>query len=168
MKIDVTAIREGHSSLQRTETEFSEGVEWPLFEAGLEHECDIERTPYEIVVRVRFRGNVILACARCLKEYKEHVEGRCCVVARRSDGTQPVGYVGDDSLEYYYTDEEHEIDLGQAVYDELMTTLPMKPLCVESCEGPTLHRNEQAAHGDKQTEVDPRWAALQRLRQRHP
>jgi uncharacterized metal-binding protein YceD (DUF177 family) len=81
------------------------------------------------------------------------------VLARQTADQAELGYLGDDSQEFCWDDQHTEINLGQAIYDELMTGLPMKPLCREECPGVDVDPGVVAP--DKP--VDPRWEALRKL-----
>jgi uncharacterized protein len=142
-------------------TAFPEGEEWPRFAKGLECRLDIDRTQHELVIRVDYRGDVVLSCARCLNEFPMAVAGRCVVIARSSESRGKTGYLDDDSSEYCYDDEEQKVDLAQALFDEVMTALPMKPLCSERCPGVDAEDDGVVAGGG---EIDPRWEALRKLR----
>jgi len=88
------------------------------------------------------------------------ISGDCVVVARNGEGQTEAGYLDDDSSEYCYDDQEQQVDLAQALFDEVMTAMPMKPLCSEQCPGVRAGERESSAGND---EVDPRWEALRKL-----
>lgn len=159
MIIDVRAVPHGHTSQRQTVREFSDGCEWPRFAEGLECGCEIDRTDHEITFRVRFRGTVLLSCSRCLGEFGQEVSGDCWVLARQTADSSELGYLCDDSQEFCYDDAHTEINLGQAIFDELMTGLPMMPLCAETCPGVAV----EPASGVVEKPVDPRWEALRKL-----
>ncbi len=164
MILDVCSVPLGRSTQQRTVTVFPEGEEWPRFEQGLSCRFDIDRTQHEIVIRVSYEGRVVLSCARCLGEFSLPVSGTCVVVARCSESRGDSGYLDDDSSEYRYDDQDQQVDLAQALFDEVVTALPMKPLCSEQCMG-VAAEGGVAMPRDSQ-EIDPRWEALQKLRKR--
>jgi uncharacterized protein len=165
MLIDVRTIPSGHSTREWKATEFAGDSEWPRLADGLTCRCEIERTQYEITIRVRFHGTAVLSCARCLCEFRLPIEGTCAVLVHQAETPDEVGYRDDDTQEFCYDDQHTQVDLSQAVFDELMTGLPMKPLCGPECPGVDRRspgRDEQ--QGERP--VDPRWEALRRLRQR--
>jgi uncharacterized protein len=54
------------------------------------------------------------------------------------------------------------VDISSAVYDEIMTALPLKPLCSEDCRG--VEFGGDGGGSGKGDAVDPRWEALRRLK----
>lgn len=73
--------------------------------------------------------------------------------------------LGEDELEVAFY-EGGEVDLGQALLDELSLTLPMAPLCRPYCPGicPVCGRQlSEGACGCRSQETDPRWAKLAKL-----
>ncbi len=136
-------------------------MEWPRFADGLELRYEFDRMAHEIAITIAFSGRVVLQCARCLKDFVLPVDGSCTILAREADGDEPRGFTDDDTLEYVYDSDTQELDLRQAVFDELMTALPMKPLCREECEGVG-----GGTSGEDTAHVDPRWDALRKLKDR--
>jgi uncharacterized metal-binding protein YceD (DUF177 family) len=67
-----------------------------------------------------------------------------------------------DYADFYYDDAHPEVDISPALFDEVMTALPMKPLCAENCPG--IQRGQET-EGDQEG-IDPRWQALTKLRRR--
>ena len=161
MHIDITSVPEGRSSVRKTVTDFEDGVGWPRFVDGLDCRYDIDRLPHELTIAVAFSGRVVLQCARCLRDFETPVKGSCCVLARAAEDDEPAGFTDDDTLEYVYDSESQTVDMGQVVFDEVMTALPMKPLCRADCQGIEV---ERAGGSD---EGDPRWDALRKLKERN-
>jgi uncharacterized protein len=162
MQIDVHTLPEGRSRITRTITEFGDDIEWPSFAEGLALECVVDRTQHEVAVSVSFSGSVVLQCARCLSDVQVPVQGSFVLLAREAGKQEQTGYTDSDSLEFLYDREEKKIDLGQAVYDESMTALPMKPLCREDCQGIEM----DGTAGGNGSPIDPRWEALRKLKER--
>lgn len=165
MLIDLRTIPSGRSVREWKAVEFAGDNEWPRLADGLACRCEIERSQYELIIRLRFAGTAVLSCARCLSEFRQPVEGTCTVLARQAESPDDVGYRDDDSQEFWYDEQHTQIDLSQAVYDELMTGLPMKPLCGPDCPGVQIG-SQRAVERQAEPPVDPRWEALRRLRER--
>lgn len=165
MQIDVRTLASGRSSIQRTVTDFGDDGDWPRFADGLACRYDVDRTPHGIVVSITFKGRAVLECARCLEDYELPVSGSCSLLAREAEDDEECGFTEDDTLEFVYDGDSPVIDAGQVIYDEVMTALPMKPLCREDCAGVVRENGgpfEDA--GDKGS--DPRWDALRKLKER--
>lgn len=95
-------------------------------------------------------------CVRCLLPIAEPVE---------VDFQELFGYAGASDFDYQLTGDE--LDLEQVVTDAVVPALPFQPVCQEDCEGlcpecgVRLLENPGHAHD---APVDPRWAALDGLR----
>ncbi len=60
---------------------------------------------------------------------------------------------------------DETIDLGTAVRDAVLLSLPLAPLCRDDCAGPVPEEFPVVAYQDAVApKVDPRWAALDELR----
>jgi len=67
----------------------------------------------------------------------------------------------DETADFFFDARHRELDLSPAIYEEIMTALPLKPLCRESCKGIDLGAGRR-----EEEPVDPRWEALKKLRKR--
>lgn len=101
------------------------------------------------------------ACRRCLREVTAEgiVEVREIVERRPTDGET-------------YGLRHDTVDLGEIVYDAVLLSLPLAPLCAVDCRGPapeqfptTVVGELPETTGDDSTDRphDPRWAALDQL-----
>ncbi len=66
----------------------------------------------------------------------------------------------------YYTDDE--IDVREVINQQVLLTVPMKPLCDEECKGicPGCGKNlNEGSCTCKENEIDPRLAPLEQLRE---
>jgi len=98
----------------------------------------LTRTSEGILAHCDFHGRVALECARCLEEVIAPVEGeldeeflpttdiRTGYPVELPDGTQD-----DQPL----IDEHHEIDLNEILRQNILTSLPLQPLCESACPG---------------------------------
>lgn len=66
--------------------------------------------------------------------------------------------------ETYPIDRDH-VDLEPLVRDAVLPSLPLAPLCVATCIGPDPERYPAGLPGDDEPRPDPRWAALDVLRE---
>lgn len=161
MIIDTRVVPSGHSERTYTLENSPHRPEWPaLGPEGLRCECAIDRTSTEIYVDVKYAGGVVLECARCLGSFTYPVSGEVRIVM--ADKSTRRAKEGEDYVDFYYDDAHPEVDISPALFDEVVTALPMKPLCAEECPGIEREHKAEGEEGG----VDPRWEALAKLRRR--
>ncbi len=99
---------------------------------------------YEIVVRkcedsARLEGSIrctlSMMCSRCLESFACTVQAVLDVdLAKKSaDYEAELEFVEEDPDVYYYDDDE--MDITPLVCEEILLSIPMKPLCTENCKG---------------------------------
>lgn len=121
--------------------------------------------------RARIRGSVSatveVECVRCLSPFDETVERDFDVSYCRAEGVGPVDESELDEKDLdldYYGDEG--IDLQHLLGEQILLSLPMKPLCRPDCKGLCpqcgLNLNDQAC--SCAPDVDPRLASLGAIR----
>jgi uncharacterized protein len=128
----------------------------------------LTRTSEGILAHSDYHANVVLECARCLDETTARVDGaldeeflpitdvRTGLSVKLPDGTQD-----DQPL----IDEHHEINLNEILRQNILTSLPLQPLCEAACPGlcpecgerlGASHPTHPAAADDEAAEpVDP-------------
>jgi uncharacterized protein len=114
-----------------------------------------------VMAAVSAVGQVELECVRCLRPYDEPFDLTFTEEYRQTvDVRTGLGLDVDleDVEEPSIIDENHEIDLGEALRQEVIVALPMRPDCGEACPGP-----DQVATEAADEEIDDRFAALGRL-----
>ena len=67
-----------------------------------------------------------------------------------------------DDLEFAYY-EDDEIDLEPMLREQLILEIPIAPVCNETCSAGGSVRSEDSP--EEKNTIDPRWAALQRLKE---
>lgn len=116
-----------------------------------------------IIAKVAVEGTVELECARCLREYDERFatafdeEFRQMVDVRTGIDLLPNGDEDDHTA---WIDENHELDLGEVLRQEILVALPMRPDCGERCPGPEVLVVGAAEDAPANRAVDDRLAAL--------
>ena len=143
----------------------------PLHVAG-KAELIEEREGTQTISDIRLRGEfgtlVELSCARCLEPVRLDVDADFDLVYR------PLG-VDRKGDEYAISEAETEIGyyqgeglrLEDALKEQVLLTLPVKALCREECKGLCPHCGKNWNQGTCQCEdrtTDPRWAALEELK----
>ena len=89
-------------------------------------------------VNGRVDAGIRLACSRCLAEYDDVVSSNFVLFYTKAQGNETVP---DEEVELSETDlvsatyRGDEIDLVSAVEEQVITELPMKPLCSDQCRG---------------------------------
>jgi uncharacterized protein len=131
-----------------------------------------ERGPRGIALTGRLEALLRLACSRCLEPFERPlaVDFRLALVPRGADEADlpdEVELTAEDA-DLYPVDGER-LDLGVVAGEQIYLNLPLKPICEPACRGlcPTCGANRNRIEcGCRQSEVDPRLAPLQRLKER--
>ena len=150
-KIDI----EGQVSMSDTEFLGEYRFKTPLIVSG-----SISNNGKSLVLRANAEGQMITACARCMKEITIPVSFEI------EEGLLKKGSVTDEELEgdedaVVFTDDDVLMD--DIVRDNFIMKVPGKYLCSEDCRGlcPVCGAdlNEGECGCDKE-QIDPRWASL--------
>ena len=98
----------------------------------------LTRTSEGVLAHSTYHANVVVECARCLDETTARVDGaldeeflpitdvRTGLTVKLPDGTQD---------EQPLINEHHEIDLNEVLRQNILTNLPLQPLCDAACPG---------------------------------
>lgn len=108
-------------------------------------------------------GTVILECARCLRLYPQPFDVEFSEEYRQTvDVRTGLGIEGeaDEDDDTSHIDDNHLLDIGDVLRQEIVLALPMRADCGEECPGPDPIA--PAAVGDDM-DVDDRLAALASL-----
>ncbi len=114
------------------------------FQAPLRFELSVRRERDMIRVDGRLRAVFVLGCSRCLESFQSRIEqpftlryarpqARNERIERRSDVELDADQIG---LSFF---EGEEIDLRDALQEQIILALPIKPLCREDCKGLCPH-----------------------------
>lgn len=130
-------------------------------------EAVILRTHRGILVRADLDTGVELECSRCLCPFRTclrlHFEEEFFPIIDVNTGAaiplpeEPGGFT---------TDEQHNIDLTEAVRQYILVAAPMKPLCRENCGGLCPVCGQNLNNGTcrcPSQPIDPRWSKLSKL-----
>ena len=123
-------------------------------------------TPFDIHIKVqkgaigyrvsgRISGTVKLLCSRCLKEIEERIDRE---FSYRLLPTSRIGKgkISAEELDIKFSDSQF-IDLAEVVREQILLTIPVKPLCSEACS---------VSYSEEGEEVDERWEKLKFLREK--
>ena len=161
MVLDTRVVPSGHSEKTGKVENSPQRPDWPtLAPEGLRCTCGIDRTSTEIYIAFGYSGGVVLECARCLGAFTYPVAGEVHIVLAEKSPRRDRG--DEDYVDFYFDDAHPEVDISPVLFDEVMTALPMKPLCAENCPG---IKGGWETEGSEER-IDPRWEALAKLRGR--
>ncbi|MBC7321292.1 DUF177 domain-containing protein, partial [bacterium] len=130
----------------------------------------IEKNGQEVFVKGVVSGEVELQCSRCLKDYKMPIRSLIEL------SYHPIEELNKEELVELKRDEmevdfyrEGLIDTEDIIRDQILLSIPMKPLCSEDCKGicPVCGTDlNEFSCGCTVKEIDPRMAVLQSLLRR--
>ncbi len=118
----------------------------------------LTRLATEIMAKIRVSGEVELECQRCLAQYAQPFEAafseqfRSTVDVRTGHDVE-----APEDDERFTIDENHELDFGEPLRQEILVSLPMRPVCGDDCPGPPRFADDETDSGDE------RFAALKHL-----
>ena len=158
MILDIRTIPSGHSEASQTTDLTAYKEDLPAFSDPIVCEAAIDSSVQALFVHVQFKGTFQLECARCLTRFDYPFSGTLRLVIKEQSGKFGQA-LDDESADFFYDTRHMEVDLSPAIYEEIMTALPLKPLCSEDCEGIDL-----GAAGAEGNKTDPRWDALKNIR----
>jgi uncharacterized protein len=169
MIIDIRTVAQGHTTLSRTTRLESVKTEMPPLNGDIQCWADIDRIGDTFYCHVMVECVVRLECSRCLTAFDCPVSGELSVVIKESPDRRNPTVSDTDSVDFYYTTQDTEVDIGSAIFDEIMTAVPLKPLCSIDCKGiavddPDILIDDMSA--EKKEEIDPRWATLLKLKEK--
>lgn len=118
-----------------------------LFANDLDADTRLIRLQHHVLADGTIRANVALECVRCLTTFEQAVETTYSEQFRQThdvrsgvdiadhrdlDGEE----LEDDDEEFFAIDEGHELDLSEALRQNVVLALPMTPVCGDLCPGP--------------------------------
>ncbi len=104
----------------------------------------LTRLTDEILANVEATAKVELTCLRCLEPYAQSTKTRFQEEFRVAYDVRSGAAVrsATDDERFTITDA-HELDISEALRQELIISLPMRPDCGAQCPGPPRHRGRQ-------------------------
>jgi uncharacterized protein len=167
MVLDAFVISEGHSTIRQSANLESVRDRLPPFSGTIECLAEVDRNRTNIYVRIRFSGLFEQQCARCLVMYQHPVSGDINLILQEQNGRYGAARE-DETADFYFNSQQPEVDVSSVIYDEIMTSLPLKPLCSDTCKGIVLEHGRNGLSALKQTrrEDDPRWDGLRKLQKK--
>jgi uncharacterized protein len=168
MIINMQIVPEGHSTLTGTTNLESVKADLPTFLEEISYNAEIDRMGANAYVHVTFKGIFELQCSRCLNDFPWTVNSDFSLIIKERIASCSV-QSDSDGVDFYYDNRHEQIDISPAFFDEIMLSVPLKPLCSESCEGIDINglKNVSLGNDEKLLEnktIDPRWDALKKLK----
>jgi uncharacterized protein len=125
------------------------------------------RTKSGVLATAKASGAVIQTCGRCLTDYQQPIsvafDEEFFATIHVTMGTPLPKPDVDDA---FVIDENHMLDLGNAIREYTLLALPIAPVCREDCQGLCPHcgvnRNESPCSCIEEI-TDERMAALRKL-----
>ncbi|MFC1908339.1 DUF177 domain-containing protein [Chloroflexota bacterium] len=130
----------------------------------VEGEVELLRTPGSILVKGVLNSNIELMCSRCLSSFISPLE-----VTIEEEYLPTVDVISGSPLPppeepgSFTIDAHHVLDLTEAIRQYTTLSVPMKPICQESCAGLCQYCGQNLNQGScdcPSAEIDPRWSAL--------
>ena len=110
-------------------------------------DLEIFNTDDSFVVEGKLKAELILSCSRCLQKYSSPIELD----------------ISEDVLKSEMEDEE-ELYLDDIIVDNILLSLPMKPLCSEDCKGICPQCGQNLNEGECDCEIDTVDPRLEKLK----
>jgi uncharacterized protein len=98
----------------------------------------LTRTSEGVLAHSDYHACVVLECARCLEEALAQVDGDLDEEFLPTTDIRtglPVPLPGGVEDDQPFIDEHHEINLNEILRQNILTNLPIQPLCSENCPG---------------------------------
>ena len=131
------------------------------FAAPVHVDLEVQSAVKDVLVHGKVTGEVAHECRRCLEPVPVRIDEEVSMYFQ--DG------VPDEEAEageVYPLPERGDLDLTQAVREQVALAVPQFALCREECRGLCPHCGTNLNEGDCECaveEVDDRWAALRRI-----
>lgn len=162
-RIDIRSLQSGRHrfdfALRAADLDLDEGVFRDLAAVAT---VDLGR---EVLVTVSASAIARLECSRTLEEFDQPLRGELRLLAVRESGETELedGEVAPDDEADVVVVEDGVIDLTSPIRDIILLAVPIRPVAPQAAnlEIPTTF-------GASDDSVDPRWAALRRLRSDGP
>jgi uncharacterized protein len=168
MILPIKRIPDGHSVLSQKVEINGEQAHW-LTVKNLSCRAEIDRIRSQLYVRLFYTGSALLECARCLSQFESPIQGDfriVCVHASDVGKEEKNSEFSEEEIDFVFSNTTDEIDVAPLIYEEVMVSLPMKPLCSEQCRGFEVEKKETSERriAEKDKPIDPRWEALKKLK----
>lgn len=167
MLLNVRDLQEGSSEFTQECVLDSVKENLPVIVGKVKCHGDIVRTGAIIFVHAWYDGVCMLQCSRCLNDYQSVINGEVRVTLNEVAGKHGKSE-DDESVDFYFDNQDDQVDISSAFYDEIMIEMPLMPLCTSECKGIEVKSkavsSENNENAKNEGEIDPRWEALRKLK----
>jgi uncharacterized protein len=138
-----------------------------LTEAGVHLEGRLESAGDGYLLRGTVRGELTVACGRCLEPAPVPIESPIAVsfIEREEEDVDEEDEEAQDDIVFF---QHGVIDVGVAIRDEILLALPMTPICKPDCAGicPSCgtNRNLTPCDCEKQAAGASKFATLAKMK----
>lgn len=153
MKIDISGISEGAHQYDLSASTDDLGLE-SNFKGDVAADITLEKSIYQILVRVNASVKGVFICDRCAEEFSDIVKTTFRSVYSWEQNEEKENNEDDDF--HLLGKDDNTIDLSTSIKDYIRLAVPIKLLCSNNCTIP--EHDTVIAHA-----VDPRWQKLQTL-----
>src|SRR3990172_4886271 len=140
----------------------AEGLDFSILSPVRAH-LDVTATGSDVFVRGSLDSRLRLVCSRCLKEFEYALKTPFYLLfsKEREGGREKELTTSDMEVNYV---EGGELDTKEILLAQIALEIPIKPLCVEGCEGLCPHCGADLNDGPcgckTEERTDPRFAKL--------
>jgi len=130
--------------------------------------CYLLRTQRSILVRCTLLTDIELTCSRCATTFRQPLKIKFneeFYPTLDVDSGAPMPQPEETSS--FIIDEQHTLDLTEAIRQYFLLAVPMKPLCKKDCAGLCVTCGKNLNLGDcgcPDDDIDPRWSKLADLK----
>lgn len=93
-------------------------------------------------VHMEIEGEVVLECSRCLTLYHKDI-GKTESIRIEPYPTRDVMYLKPSELDVSFYEDETAFDLGNLVREQIILSIPTKPLCSPDCMAAELGKESE-------------------------
>lgn len=161
MIIDLRRLEEGTGRLSMTEDVGVEDAFGEEKRLRCRMSVDYHRSAASAHFHISVTGDLETRCHRCLEPVMHPVTCEFDVGVRRGEESDPEA----DADFITVGRNEHEIDIGPVLHENVVVNVPMIILCREACKGlcPVCGVNRNRDTCACQQPQDPRWDALRKM-----
>ncbi|HMD67841.1 MAG TPA: DUF177 domain-containing protein [Chitinivibrionales bacterium] len=166
MRINIHRVPEGRSVVTQDVTAADDNAQGLVLDGAVSCTADLDRIQAQIHARVRFACTLRLQCSRCLGPVRQSVQGEFRLVMQEKSRSGGRNHLPEEEVDLVFDDASGDVDLSPFIFDEILLSVPMKPLCSEECRGIGIQGDSAISVEYRRPgqAVDPRWKALERLR----